>query len=159
MLCEKILGNLQDPAFAGCTVDYVEVPWHDAFKKLHRLTTRSGAEIGILLDDSILTRGLREGDVLYQDGQQVVAVTIPPCQMIVIDILPDHASMAVRVAWEVGNRHAPLFRGDTAQQLLVIYDAPMLELLQKLHGVACHVEMRRPEADRRVSAAAHSHSH
>ncbi len=36
MLCEKILGKLKDFDLTGKTVEYVDVEWHEAFKKIHR---------------------------------------------------------------------------------------------------------------------------
>ena len=57
ILCEKILGSMADPAFADCQADYVEIEWHEAYKRLHQKTTGSGLEIGIRLATDILTRG------------------------------------------------------------------------------------------------------
>ncbi len=45
ILCEKILGSMADPAFADCQADYVEIEWHEAYKRLHQKMTRSGLEI------------------------------------------------------------------------------------------------------------------
>ena len=36
MLCEKILGKLKDFDLTGKTVEYVDIEWHEAFKKIHR---------------------------------------------------------------------------------------------------------------------------
>ena len=68
MICEKILGNAKDEKFFGKKVDYVDIQWDEAFKKLHRKTSSSGIEIGIRMDDSILTRGLKQDDVLAVEG-------------------------------------------------------------------------------------------
>ena len=57
MICEKILGKLTDGEFSGKKVDYVDIHWDEAFKKLHRKTSQGGTELGIRLDDSVLTRG------------------------------------------------------------------------------------------------------
>ena len=38
MICEKILGKLTDEEFSGKKVDYVDIHWDEAFKKLHRKT-------------------------------------------------------------------------------------------------------------------------
>ena len=54
ILCEKILGSMANPAFADCQADYVEIEWHEAYKRLHQKMTRSGLEIGIRLDTDIL---------------------------------------------------------------------------------------------------------
>ena len=36
MLCEKILEKLKDFGLTGKTVEYVDIEWHEAFKKIHR---------------------------------------------------------------------------------------------------------------------------
>ena len=58
MVCEKVIGKLKDVDIAGKTVEYVDIEWHEAFKKIHRKVTGQGCEVGIRMDDSILTRGL-----------------------------------------------------------------------------------------------------
>ena len=108
ILCEKILGSMANPAFADCQADYVEIEWHEAYKRLHQKMTRSGLEIGIRLDTDILTRGLREGDILWKDDNWVIAVTIPPCEAIVIDVDAAHPDMVAKVCYELGNKHAAL---------------------------------------------------
>ena len=63
MVCEKVLGKLSTFKVNGKTVDYVDIVWDDAFKKIHRKITAQGRGIGIRMDDSVLTHGLTEGDV------------------------------------------------------------------------------------------------
>ena len=36
MLCEKVLGKLEEMDAAGRRVEYVDIEWHEAFKKIHR---------------------------------------------------------------------------------------------------------------------------
>ena len=40
MLCEQILGTLSDEQFKNLKVDYVDIEWHEAFKKLHKKKTQ-----------------------------------------------------------------------------------------------------------------------
>ena len=58
MLCEQVLGKLHDFDTTGKTIEYVDIEWHEAFKKIHKKTTDKGTEVGIRMDDSILARGL-----------------------------------------------------------------------------------------------------
>ena len=44
MLCEKILGKLKDFDLTGKTVEYVDIEWHEAFKKIHRKITDKDRE-------------------------------------------------------------------------------------------------------------------
>mgnify|MGYP002681838788 CR=1 FL=1 len=148
MLCEKILGKLKDFDLTGKTVEYVDIEWHEAFKRIHRKTTDSGREVGIRLDDSVLTRGLFQGDVIYADDEKLVVVNTPPCEKYV-----------AKVCYEIGNRHAPLFWGDQENTFITIYNEPMMVMLEKLHGVKAEKKTVKLDFDRRISAAIHNHHH
>ena len=82
MVCAQILGKLSEFDTSGKTIEYVDIEWHEAFKKIHKKTTDHGTELGIRMDDSILTRGLYQGDVLYADDKKIIAVNTPPCEVI-----------------------------------------------------------------------------
>ena len=45
MLCEQILGTLSDEQFKNLKVDYVDIEWHEAFKKLHKKTSKNGVDV------------------------------------------------------------------------------------------------------------------
>lgn len=159
MLCEQILGNAEQNGFYGKKIDYVDIEWHEAFKKIHRKTTEEGAEIGIRLDDKILTRGIRQGDVLWEDGENIIAVNIPDCDVIEIWISRDHPQMTAKVCYEIGNRHASLFRGRDDNSFITPYSEPMLRMLNQLHGISVTVKRAKLDFDRRISAAVNAHSH
>lgn len=36
MLCEQIYGKLEEIDRAGRAVEYVDIEWHEAFKRIHR---------------------------------------------------------------------------------------------------------------------------
>ena len=83
ILCETVLGNFSDEKFCGETykIDYVEIEWHEAYKRIHQKMTQSGREIGVRLGTEILTKGLRQGDVLWQDGNEVIAAERVMCSV------------------------------------------------------------------------------
>ena len=159
MICEKILGMLDELDVAGKTVEYVEIEWHEAFKKIHKKTTDTGREVGIRMDDSVLTEGLYDGKVIYMDDGLVIAVHTPPCEVIRVTVKPDHRFMAAKVCYEIGNRHAPLFYGEDEYTFITPYNEPMLQMLSGLHGVETEKEMRKLAFDKRVSASVHNHHH
>ena len=113
MLCQQILGNIENSRIRDKKIDYADIEWHEAFKKIHRKTTRDGAEIGIRLDDGILTKGIRQGDILWEEGENVIAVNIPDCDVIEIWISRNHPEMTAKVCYEIGNRHASLSAAET----------------------------------------------
>ena len=158
MLCEQVLGKLEDLDVSGKTVEYVDIEWHEAFKRIHKKITDQGREVGIRMDDSILSRGLFQGDVIYQDETVIVAVNTPPCEIIEIALAPGHEKMAAKVCYEIGNRHAPLFWGEK-DTFITIYNEPMLVMLSKIHGVTAEKKIAKLDFDRRISASIHNHHH
>ena len=158
MLCEQILGKLEEMDVSGRRVEYVEIQWHEAFKKIHRKITDQGREVGIRMDDSVLSRGLFQGDVIYADEEVVIAVSTPPCEVIEISLSEGHEMMAAKVCYEIGNRHAPLFWGENGTYI-TIYDEPMMTMVSKIHGVHAEKKMAKLDFDKRISAAIHNHHH
>ena len=158
MLCEQVLGKLEDLDVSGKTVEYVDIEWHEVFKRIHKKITDRGREVGIRMDDSILSRGLFQGDVIYQDETVIVAVNTPPGEIIEIALAPGHEKMAAKVCYEIGNRHAPLFWGEK-DTFITIYNEPMLVMLSKIHGVTAEKKIAKLDFDRRISASLHNHHH
>lgn len=159
MLCEKILGTIDDSRFKGCLVDEVEMEWHEAFKKLHKKKSKKGRDIGIRLDNDILVRGLREGDVIGQEGEEIIAVKMLPCEVIVIEIASSHPDMVAKVCYEIGNKHASLLWGEHQLQFITPYNEPTMHLLKHLHGVTVKKEMQVLDFDQRISASINAHTH
>ena len=158
MLCEQVLGKLHDFDTTGKTIEYVDIEWHEAFKKIHKKTTDKGTEVGIRMDDSILARGLYQDDVIYADDEKLVVVNTPPCEVIRVSLTPGHEKMSEKVCYEIGNRHAPLFWGEN-DTFITIYNEPMLVMLQKIHGVQAEKEVLKLDFDKRISASIHNHHH
>lgn len=159
MLCEKILGNLKDEAFKDNNkeVDYVDIEWHEAFKKLHKKVSHKGLEMGIRLGNEVLVNGLKQGDILWADDKQIIAVNIPPCEIIEITVDSSHA--IPRLCYEIGNRHAALFYEEEHNQFITPYNKPMLEMLGKLHHVNTKVSNKVLDFDKRISQAVNAHTH
>lgn len=158
MLCEQVLGKLEEMHISGQSVEYVDIEWHEAFKKIHKKVTDQGREVGIRMDDSILSRGLFQGDVIYMDDKLIIAVNTPPCEIIQISLSKGHEKMAAKVCYEIGNRHAPLFWGEN-DTFITIYNEPMMVMLSKIHGVAAVKKTEKLDFDKRISASIHNHHH
>lgn len=158
MLCEQVLGKLEEMHISGQSVEYVDIEWHEAFKKIHKKVTDQGREVGIRMDDSILSRGLFQGDVIYMDDKLIITVNTPPCEIIQIFLSKGHEKMAAKVCYEIGNRHAPLFWGEN-DTFVTIYNEPMMVMLSKIHGVAAVKKTEKLDFDKRISASIHNHHH
>ena len=159
MLCEKILGRADQTDLSGRQLAYVNIEWFEAFKKIHKKVTDKGEEVGIRLDDTVLSRGLYEGDILYLDKERALVVHTPKCMVIRVKVDENHPHMAAKVCYEIGNRHAPLFYGEEENTFITPYNEPMYLMLEKLHGVTATKEIQRLDFDRRISAAVHNHHH
>ena len=156
MLVEKVIGNINDDKFKNSKVDYVDIEWHEAFKKLHKKTSQSGIEVGIKLDNDILTKGLRQGDVLAVNDDSIIAVNIPKDKALVVKV--DDIHLVPKVCYEIGNRHATLFEGNNHNEFITIYSEPMKEMLEKI-GANVSVEEVQFDFDKSISSSINSHHH
>lgn len=162
MLCEKVLGNLNDEQFSAISIekiDYVDIEWHEAFKKLHKKISGTGKEVGIRLGNEVLTHGLNQGDVLFKDSDYVLAVNIPSCKAIIIDVNEQHLHMIAKICYEIGNKHATLFWGQHLNQFITPYNEPTLQQLQKLHGATVKVENVTFDFTKSISSTVNNHTH
>lgn len=156
MIINDIIGTLQDEKFKGLTVDYLDIEWYNSCKKIDRLKTHSGVDVGIRLSDVAIARGFRQDDVVFTDDGTVIAINIVPCQALVmtvtdIEILP-------KFCYEVGNRHAPFFYGETKQEFVTPYDKPMQVMLEKI-GVVVDVKEVKIDLGNSISSTNGGHSH
>ena len=156
MLVEKVIGNINDEQFKNSNIDYVDIEWHEAFKKLHRKTRQRGIEVGIKLDNDILTRGLRQGDVLAINEDNVIAVNIPKDKALVVKV--DDTHLVPKVCYEIGNRHATLFEGSSHNEFITIYSEPMKEMLEKI-GANATVEEIQFDFNKSISSSINAHHH
>ena len=156
MLVEKVIGNINDEQFKNSNIDYVDIEWHEAFKKLHRKTSQSGIEVGIKLDNDILTRGLRQGDVLAINEDNVIAVNIPKDKALVVKV--DDTHLVPKVCYEIGNRHATLFEGSSHNEFITIYSEPMKEMLEKI-GANATVEEIQFDFNKSIPSSINAHHH
>ena len=156
MLVEKVIGNINDEQLKNSNIDYVDIEWHEAFKKLHRKTSQSGIEVGIKLDNDILTRGLRQGDVLAINEDNVIAVNIPKDKALVVKV--DDTHLVPKVCYEIGNRHATLFEGSSHNEFITIYSEPMKEMLEKI-GANVTVEEIQFDFNKSISSSINAHHH
>ena len=72
IICEKISGNLKSRNIPEQDIDHVDIEWHEAYKRIHSKVSKRGKEVGIRLGDFILTRGLRDGDILFEEGGTIL---------------------------------------------------------------------------------------
>jgi len=159
MLVTEVKGNVSDKEFVNMPKDYVVINWYEAFKKIQRLVSKEGREIGIKQSDKMLASGLRDGDVLAVEDGTAIVVEIEAVDCIFVKY--DNVIKAVRITYEIGNRHSPIFFGDTDEELILPYDKPILAVLQKL-GADPGVKKAKLRSERAISSPSNTgggHSH
>jgi len=124
ILVKEKLGNIYSASIYECDIDGLLVEWYETRKRILHKKTKHGVSVTLkFLNEN---PDLKDGDILWQDENTIIAVEINPCDCIVIT--PESLLQASSVCYEIGNRHLPLFyEGD---ELLVPYDVPMYNLLQ-----------------------------
>ncbi len=123
MLIIEKSGNINTTLIINRDIDVVIIEWYEASKRILHKQTKSGIAVTIkFLQEN---PNLKDGDILWQDENSIIAVEINPCKCIVIT--PGTMLTASSICYEIGNKHLPLFyEGD---DLLVPYEMPLHNLL------------------------------
>lgn len=107
MIIEKVLGNLHElptsdlAAYTGLHREKVMLPSAQLVKRIQRVTTDHGKEIGIRLPSG--AGDLRDGDILHVAETNMIVVSVLPTDVLVVAPRTIH-EMGV-VAHSLGNRH------------------------------------------------------
>ncbi|MBM7656384.1 urease accessory protein UreE [Neobacillus cucumis] len=125
MIIEKVIGNVATIEKKAPHTERVYMNSDDLVKRIQRVVTDHGKEIGIRLKDN---RDLIDGDVLYLDERNMIVISVKDDDLLVIQ--PTSLQQMGEIAHQLGNRHLPAqFEG---QEMLVQYDYLVEELLQQL---------------------------
>ncbi len=138
MIIERPLGNLKDDKFKDLEVDYVDFEWYELRRRIQKVTSRGGYDIGLRWDQETLSAGLMQDDVLAVEDGKAIAINVKETEAIVAKI--NTVREAAKLCYEIGNRHAPLFFGENFDEIIMPYDKPMLVMLEKLHA---HPEVKQ----------------
>ncbi|KUM38109.1 urease accessory protein UreE [Arthrobacter sp. EPSL27] len=137
MIIDKVLGNTHqlppgpDP-YAGLHREKVVLPSSQLVKRIQRVTTDHGKELGIRLPSG--AGDLRDGDILHIAGGNMIVVSVLPTDVLVIAPRSIH-EMGV-VAHSLGNRHlqAQFFDGGSeyrAEVMVCQYDHTVEDYLDR----------------------------
>lgn len=129
----------------GRARDVLSLTWEERRWTRRRVTTRAGREVALALPTGSV---LRAGDVVLVEPEWYLAIEAAPEPVLAVS--PRDAAEAVRVAFEVGNRHFALALDGA--ELLVPDDSAMTQMMDRL-GVA----WRRQQAVFEPVGAAHRH--
>ena len=125
MIIEKVLGNLSTIEKRTPHVERVYLESDLLVKRIQRVSTDHGREIGIRLKDN---KDLVDGDILHMDEKNMIVISVKEDDVLVI--MPTSIGQMGDIAHQLGNRHLPAqFEGD---EMLIQYDYLVEELLKQV---------------------------
>lgn len=147
MILDKILGNIKDMEKIDCHVERVYLESDELLKRVLRVTSDHGHEYGISLPKG---SEMRDGDILFNDGHNMVVVSVKEDDVIVIS--PRDINEMGEVAHNLGNKHLPVQIEDG--KIIIQYDYLVEKFLQDLGVNFARKNMKLKQAFRHVD---HSH--
>ena len=145
MIVNKILGNLDNFDLKDKKVDFANVSNDDRVKKVLRVKSNNGVEIGINVEDE-----LKDGDILAILDDSVVAVKILPTD--VLEISPKNLKEMGIIAHNIGNRHTPAI---FEENLMIIEPDSLIEEFLKNQNV----DFKKTKRVLKTALRHASHSH
>ncbi|MGG3468578.1 urease accessory protein UreE [Neobacillus pocheonensis] len=143
MIIEQIVGNVVETPVSGRHIEKVFLSSDDLMKRIQRVKTDHGKEIGIRLKEP---RDLLDGDILYIDDRNIIVVSVMTDDLLVIR--PTNLQQMGEIAHQLGNRHLPAqFEGD---EMLVQFDYLVEELLDSLKIPFAREERKVKKAFRHI---------
>jgi urease accessory protein len=139
MIIDQIVGNVEEISTAGRHIERVYLASDELVKRIQRVTTDHGKEVGIRLKEP---KDLIDGDILYMDDRNMIVISVTSDDLLVIH--PTSIKQMGEIAHQLGNRHLPAQFEDKV--MLVQYDYLVEELLKQL-------EIPYSREDRKVKRA------
>ncbi len=150
MIVEEIITNIDQMEQEDVKkrhIEKVHLESADLVKRIQRVTTDHGHELGIRLKNPV---DLVAGDVLYMDDKNMIIIDVISDDLLII--MPRNLNEMGNIAHQLGNRHLPAqFEGD---EMLVQYDYLVEELLQNMQIPYKREERKVKQAFRHIG---HSH--
>ena len=169
LVATERLGNLNDPSYELLLrremggifeVDELLLDWDQADARLFVGVTELGRTVNARLDATDGER-LSDGDVLVIDRSGMVPVAVVvrlrSAEVYLVEVDRMDPIALAHACWEIGNMHAPLFRGDSDEHTVRMYTPvqPVLgRMLRGIGGVRLSVVTRELDASRRFASSA-----
>lgn len=151
MLIQQKSGNINTIDINNRNIDWLQLQWYEAGKRILRRQTLAGNDISLKFLDK--NPALTQGDVLYESDSLIIAIEILPCDVLVIQ--PANPFEMASICYEIGNKHLPLFLDNN--ELLVPFEMPLFRLLSA-QGYAIKQDKRKLLHPLRTTVAPHAHS-
>lgn len=163
------LGDLNDPSYelllrrelgGVFEVDELLLDWDQADARTFVGVTELGRTVDIRLGAADGDR-LADGDALVIDRSGmvpvVVVVRLRSAEVYLVEVDRMDPIALAHACWEIGNMHAPLFRGDSDEHTVRMYTPvqPVLgRMLRGVEGVRLSTVARELDSDRRFASSA-----
>ena len=170
LVSTAVLGNLNDPSYelllrrklgGVFETDELLLEWDQADAPSLLGVTELGRAVEIRRDASAAGERLADGDVLATDRLGVVPVAVVvrlrSAEVYLIEVGRMDPVALAHACWEIGNMHAPLFRGDSDDRtvrMLTPVQPVLGRMLQGIEGVHLSTVTRELDADRRFTSGA-----
>jgi urease accessory protein len=147
MIIEKVIGNIKQVKKQPAHIERIYLRSDDLVKKIQRVKTDHGKELGIRLKES---KELMDGDILYEDEKNSIVISVIEDDVIVIQ--PTSLKQMGEIAHQLGNRHLPAqFENN---EMLVQYDYLVERLLHECCVPFVREKRKMKEAFKHIG---HSH--
>ena len=162
------LGNLNDPSYelllrrelgGVFETDELLLDWDLADARTFVGVTELGRAVDIRLNAG--DGRLADGDVLAIDRSGTVPVAVVvrlrSAEVYLVEVDRMDPIALAHVCWEIGNMHAPLFRGDSDEHTVRMYTPlqPVLgRMLRGIEGARISIVSRELDAGRRFASSA-----
>jgi urease accessory protein len=151
MLIQQKIGHIEAFDLGNRSIDWLQLEWYEADKRILRRKTQSGREIAIKFMTE--ASGLTQGDIIHVDEQSIIAIEILPCDCIVVK--PANMFEMASACYEIGNKHLPLYFDEN--KLLVPFERPLFRLLTA-QGYTVTQENRKLLQPLRTTVSPHEHN-
>lgn len=168
LVSKACLGNLNDPSYelllrrelgGVFETDELSLDWDQTDARAFASVTELGRTVDIRLDVVDGDR-LADGDVLAIDRSGTVPVAVVvrlrSAEVYLVEVDRMDPIALAHVCWEIGNMHAPLFRGDSDEHTVRMYTPvqPILgRMLRGIEGVQLSVVTCELDAGRRFASS------
>jgi urease accessory protein len=151
MLIKEKIGNINFFAISNREIDYLLLEWYETNKRiLHKKTVKGTPVVMKFLNEN---QRLTDGDVIYEDDFNIIAIEIKECDAIIIR--PKTMHEMASVCYEVGNKHLPVFYQQ--DEILVAFEAPLFHLFISA-GYDVSQEKRKLLSPLNTSVSSHGHN-
>lgn len=152
MIFNQIVGNIKDiKDLTKFHIEQISISSEDTLKRILRVNSDHNKEYGITLDKG---ENLKDGDILYNDGKNIIVVRIKGDDVLVIK--PDNITQMGIIAHSLGNRHLQAQFDDG--KMIIQYDSLVENELKRDKINYSRENLKLKKAFRHVEFG-HTHTH